>query len=60
MLIVWISMQPQLWIPIASYHTEDDCYAALEQWELDTPGRASCVHGVVERSGNHRRKRQHK
>lgn len=48
LLIVWISVQPPLWIPIVSYDIKEDCYAALEQWEVDQQGRVSCVSAMIE------------
>jgi hypothetical protein len=45
-LIVWIASQ--LWLPVAAYNTEDECYAAMERLEAEKQDRMSCVRGMVE------------
>jgi len=56
-LIVFISTE--LWMPIASFNTEDECYELLNKWELFENTKATCLPGTIEEKNVQRRHRRH-
>jgi len=58
-LIIFIASD--LWTAVAAFDSEEDCYAALEEWDITPPARATCLPGVIEKesiNANSKRKRK--
>jgi hypothetical protein len=54
-LIIFISSD--LWVPMVAFDTEDQCYAALERWDITPPARATCLPGTIEPDRKPRKRR---
>jgi hypothetical protein len=59
-LIVYIAKE--LWLPLLSFDSEDECYAYIEKMELAPGAHATCLPGVIEKERydkKPKRNRQH-
>jgi hypothetical protein len=56
-LIIYIAKE--LWLPLLSFDSEDDCYAYIEEMELAPGVHATCLSGVIEKEREKKHERKH-